>query len=315
MNSLRLFVLTALSAFNVSFAIAEEIKLFHPLAIFPFEERGLSIKGMGAKVADLVFAKMANESDMYLVDRAELDKLLQEQKLNLSGLVRPDQAIAAGQLTGAKILVTGSVVEADEDLVLVAKIIGTETSRVKGASVTASLNDPLPPIADQLATEIVAVLRQQAAELVAAPRSEENRLEVLRKKLGDAKRPILSIAIAERHVGKATIDPAAETEMINLSRESGFEVLDASRVGKERSDILISGEGFSELAGSQGELLTVKGRVEIKAVQRTTGRVLATERQTVLVVDLAEHSAGKAALQQASAIIAERLLPKLVTTE
>jgi hypothetical protein len=49
----------------------------------------------------------------------------------------------------------------------------------------------------------------------------------------------------------------------------------------------------------------------VKAVDAETGRVLAVERQTAVAVDLNEQIAGKAALQQASAAIAERLLPKL----
>ena len=41
--------------------------------------------------------------------------------------------------------------------------------------------------------------------------------------------------------------------------------------------------------------------------------MLATDRQTAVVVDLTEQIAGKAALQKAAAEIAERMLPKLVT--
>ena len=48
------------------------------------------------------------------------------------------------------------------------------------------------------------------------------------------------------------------------------------------------------------------------SVERKTGKVLAADRQTALVVDLSEQIAGKAALQQAAATLAERLLPKLV---
>ncbi len=55
--------------------------------------------------------------------------------MNLSGLANPDEATKVGHLTGAKLLVTGSVIEVDKSLYLVAKIIGTETTRVVGASV------------------------------------------------------------------------------------------------------------------------------------------------------------------------------------
>jgi hypothetical protein len=47
-------------------------------------------------------------------------------------------------------------------------------------------------------------------------------------------------------------------------------------------------------------------------VERKTDRVLAVARQVAVVADLAEQTAGKAALQEAAAMIAERLIPTLV---
>jgi ribosomal protein L14 len=60
-------------------------------------------------------------------------------------------------------------------------------------------------------------------------------------------------------------------------------------------------------------MVSVRARVEVKVVDRKTGRVIAVDRQTALVVDLSEQVAGKAALQAAAADLAERLLPKIVT--
>ena len=47
-------------------------------------------------------------------------------------------------------------------------------------------------------------------------------------------------------------------------------------------------------------------------MDRATGKVLAADRQTAVVVDLNEQIAGKLALQDAAAQIARRMLPKLV---
>jgi carbon monoxide dehydrogenase subunit G len=54
----------------------------------------------------------------------------------------------------------------------------------------------------------------------------------------------------------------------------------------------------------------VKVRLEVKALDKN-GAVLAVDRQTDVQVGLAERVAGKQALQNAAAKIAERLLPKI----
>ena len=84
------------------------------------------------------------------------------------------------------------------------------------------------------------------------------------------------------------------------------------RTAAQLADLIVKGEAFSETAGRTGNIVTVKARVEIKVVDRKTDKVVAVERQVAVVADLAELSAGKAALQEAAAIIAERLIPKLV---
>jgi hypothetical protein len=63
----------------------------------------------------------------------------------------------------------------------------------------------------------------------------------------------------------------------------------------------------------QGNIVSVKARVEIKAIDRQTDKVVAMDRQTDVEVDLTELIAGKKAIQKAAAAIAERMLPKLVT--
>lgn len=137
-----------------------------------------------------------------------------------------------------------------------------------------------------------------------------DRLAKFKEKLKEGEKPSVAISVSERHVGQPTIDPAAQTEMSRFCEETGFTVLDGK--SKKKPDILITGEGFSEMQGRVGNLASVKARVEIKAVDRKTGKVLASDRQTAIAVDLGEQVAGKTALQDAAAQIAERLLPKLV---
>lgn len=291
--------------------MAADMPAVYPTAIFAFEERGAGVKDYGAKVSDILFAKLVTNPDLYLVDRQDLRKTLDEHELNMSGMVSPDQAVKVGKLTGAKILVTGSVIEADKSMYLVAKIIGTETSRVLGESVKGRTSDEIGPLVEQLAKQVGDSIVSNANKLVAKEVPIADRIAAVNRVLGDAKRPTVLVKVHERHVGQATIDPAAETELILFCKETGFTVLD-SQSAENKADIVIEGEGFSEFATRRGNIVSVKARVEIKAIDRSTDKILTTDRQAVVAVDLTELIAGKAALQEAAAQIAERLLPKLV---
>jgi hypothetical protein len=226
-------------------------------------------------------------------------------------MVTPGQAVQVGQLTGAKILLTGSIIEADKTLYLVAKIIGTETSRVLGESVKGNARDEIAPLVEELAGEVAKTIKAKANLLVAKQVRREDRIAALKGMLGDAERPVVWVSIAERHIGQATIDPAAETEISLFCRETDFTVVDPQAGTKKQADVLIQGEGFSEFAARRGNLVSVKARLEVKAVDRKTDEVIAIDRQTAVEVDLTEQIAGKKALQTAAAAIAERLLPKL----
>lgn len=301
-----------------------------PVAILPFQNRG-GDAGLpraagapandGAKVTDLLFAELVAEPALMLIEREDLRKLLDEQELSLTGLVNPAEANRVGQLTGAKMLVTGSVIRADNSLYLVAKIIGTETSRVLGASVKGTARDDLAKLADGLAAEIVKVVRDRGGELLPKVVTREDRLAALKQALPAGDRPRVLVEIAERHVGPAVviaggpvgvvIDPAAETEMTLFAKETGFDVIDAKEGKRSKAAVLVQGEAISEPAVRHGNLVSAKARLEVKAIDPATGTVLAIDRQTTVATDLTEQIAAKTALQEAAAAVAGRLLPKI----
>ena len=126
------------------------------VAVFDFESKDESVRGLGPKVATLVNANLSAEPQIITVERADLEKVLGEQELGLSGTVDPNSAAKVGQLTGAKVLVTGRVFRADNELILVAKIIGTETSRVYGELAKGNANASITDLSADLAKKIAA---------------------------------------------------------------------------------------------------------------------------------------------------------------
>ncbi len=295
-----------LSATLAGIAAAGEPQVL-TVAVFDFEAKEDLGKDFGAQAATLVNAQLSAAPDLITVERAELAKVLGEQELGLSGTVTPDTAAKVGHLTGAKVLVTGRAFKADKELILVAKIIGTETSRVYG-EVVKSAAKPVTDLATELAQKIAQTTMAKADTLVAKVRTREDRVATIKKALKTDKLPAVSVKIAERHLGAPTIDPAAETEFGKILGDCGFKLVDDKSEAKPEVEFI--GEAFSEFGMRKGNLVSCRARVEIKVRDKASGELLAVDRQTSVAVDLSEQLAGKTALQQAAAELAERVLPK-----
>jgi len=280
-------------------------------AIFDFESRDESIRDLGPKIASLINAHLSAEPSIITVERAELEKVLGEQELGLSGTVSPDSAAKVGHLTGAKVLITGRVFKADKELVVTTKIIGTETSRVYGEVTKApAAAMSVTDLSSELAAKLARKINENSEALLARGETREQRIERMLKNLKSANRKSVSVRIPEQHFGTPVPDPAAETEIGLLLQKAGFTLIDEKSTPK--ADIEITGEAFSATGLRKGTLVSCKARVELKAHDRKSGKILAVDRQTSVAVDLTEQTAAKTALQNAATDLSERLLPKLV---
>ncbi|MGO8839300.1 MAG: CsgG/HfaB family protein [Limisphaerales bacterium] len=279
------------------------------VAVFDFESKDEAVSGLGPKVATLVNANLSADPQIITVERAELEKVLGEQELGLSGTVDPSSAAKIGQLTGAKVLVTGRVFKAENQTIIVAKVIGTETSRVYGEMVQGGSSATLVDLSSGLAKKIAADVSEKSDTLVARVETREERIAKIKKALDGKKLAVVSVKINERHYGPHIIDPAAQTELSVILQQCGFTLADDNSTNKPA--IEISGEAFSAYGMQKGNLISCKSRIEIKARDLETGNILIVDRQTSVGVDIAEQTAAKIALQNAADELAGRLLPKL----
>ena len=279
-------------------------------AVLDFQVSGKDFEKKGAEAAILLNAKLSSAANLILVERQEIDKIFGEQELGLSGNVTPDTAAKVGQLTGAKVLVTGRIFGTENKYFAVAKIIGTETSRVYGETATFTSLDGLDSAVNELAPKILAVIEKRGDTLLAKVEDPAARLERLKKLVEGKRLPSVSVQITEQHINHAVIDPAAQTEMKLILQQLGFDVIDATS-GKQ-PDIAVTGDAFSEMAGRRGNLVSCRSRMEIKVTQPATGKLLRVDRQTDVAVDLAENIAGKTALQNAALKLIDRIVPVLL---
>lgn len=68
-------------------------------------------KELGSGVADIFVTEAFRSQQFRITERAQIDKILLEQDLATSGRIDPSTAAQVGQITGAELIVVGSVTE------------------------------------------------------------------------------------------------------------------------------------------------------------------------------------------------------------
>ena len=273
-----------------------------PIAILPFTEKGDDVENSGSLASNLLFAKMLENGDYFMVEREKLENILNELKLNSSGLVASKSMVQVGNMVGAKILVTGTVFKVGKKTYLIAKIIGTETSRVIGVSQSGT--DELEVLIDKLSTKVTKTVAKNYLKLL-PKKNEVNIIEWLKVNKDKLKFKKIATSIIEK--SNVKIDPAVETEIEKIFSEAGLEVVK----NKDDADVVISGEAFSENAGMFGGFFTGAARIELKVIAKNK-KILAVDRYTQIAPGVSWGVAQKNALQKGARNILTNILKVLV---
>jgi hypothetical protein len=292
---------------------AENTNNSYSVAILPFAADQNEFADLGQDLQTLLSAHLSSNPNLIMVERAEIDKALSEVEMGLSGTVDPNSAAKIGYITGAQVLITGRAFAVRKDLIIVAKVIGVETSRVYGATVSMPLRGSIVDASTELSDKLSTTLAQQGNTLIAQIELKEDIVTRLSKLVKGKTLPRVSVHITEMSLNRNVLDPAAETEISYILQKLGFEIID-SEASNEPADIEISGEAFSEFGMRKGHLVSTKGRVELKAIRREDGKVLLVDRETAVAIDLSPEIAGKNALAKSAKLLTERLVPAIITS-
>ena len=85
-------------------------------------------------LADLLAGDLGASGAFTLVEREELERVLREQEMVLSGLVDPAGAPKVGRLLGADLLLYGSFLAAGEELRIDARVVRAETGEIAASA-------------------------------------------------------------------------------------------------------------------------------------------------------------------------------------
>jgi hypothetical protein len=277
------------------------------VAVYDFKSQN-DAAGYGRKIAALVTSDLAAETNMVMLQRVELTSALNEQAFGISGLLSSDAAARIGQITGAKVLVSGELMVTEQNhLVVLANIIGMETGRLYAAKAEGG-PDTLFEIASSLSSKITQIIAEQLTNLIAAPvESAGARMERIVKSVTGPHRPSVSVNIlwtqGQGHCA------TAEVELGAILLKAGFPVVDGE--SERKAEVEIKGVADRSEGPGRGQLFSYRTVIQLKAENRRTGDFIAMDREESIATEATRMGAEQSALVQAADALAERVLPLL----
>ena len=285
-------------------AVVAESQLVPTAAVLSFEARSrqASNDNVGKSMGELLFVKLLESGCVDLVERAELDKALDELHLSAVGMTTPESQVKLGQLIGAKILITGSIFEAGQKRYAVAKIIGTETSRVKGCSVSGT-GDYLE-LVPALAEKVQAVLENDVAKLLPRKATVFSIADSLTAIKGNGRKIYLEV---KEDIQQRTPDPASEIALKKTLLALDFQVVNV----RSEAEFAIVCEAVASNAGQYHKFSSAQARVELSVYQVKGEKLIATGARKETLAGATYIVAAKDAITQATLVLAGKVLQGL----
>jgi len=105
------------------------------VAVLDFSDLQGNPNELGRFLSEQISLELVNgRKDFAVVDRASLNSILTEHNLTAMGLVNPDNAKKLGQFSGVDAIILGSITPLENEVILTAQIVATDTAEVVGAA-------------------------------------------------------------------------------------------------------------------------------------------------------------------------------------
>jgi TolB-like protein len=107
------------------------------ITVLDFTDLQGSTSELGRYVAEQLTVDFAmNKRPFAVLDRANLKKIMAENKMSVSGLVNPENAKKLGQFSGVDAILFGTIVPLGKSIGVSVRVVTTETAEVVGGSKT-----------------------------------------------------------------------------------------------------------------------------------------------------------------------------------
>lgn len=112
--------------------VSEPIIFKKRLAVFNFKDSSPYTKKykVGSLVRSLITTRMSESLIFILIEREDINKVIKEMELGLTGIIDEETAPKTGKLLGAQLLLNGTVLEIGKEINIEAKLIDAETGEI-----------------------------------------------------------------------------------------------------------------------------------------------------------------------------------------
>ncbi len=127
------------------------------LSVLYFEDRTKvpDLAWLRKGMVDMLVAEFARNPSLVVVQRERLEEVFREQAFQLSGRVADESTVRVGRMTGATVLVSGSVSHVDGQVRIDAQLMGVEQGIILG---TASAQGPASDVSSTARTLVAKVV-------------------------------------------------------------------------------------------------------------------------------------------------------------
>ena len=128
------------------------------VAVIDFEQKGeqeFRGKQVGEIVAEWLITSLVRTGRFDVVERAQLQKILKEQQLGMTGMINQETAAKVGELLGVKVIITGSIIQIGNTYEMNARLVSVEDGSIlKAEKIRGPVLDVIERMMDSLADTI-----------------------------------------------------------------------------------------------------------------------------------------------------------------